>query len=144
MTWHLSSARPLAGRRHQVLPRLAGYHLGTDPQAAYRAATAAAIEAFAAPGALERTVHHPAGDIDGPTFAGVRIGDLTIHSWDLASAIGADDSLPLSLVEAVLASLEPMRPIIGSVGVFGAGPSDNLPADADSQTRMLDLAGRRP
>jgi uncharacterized protein (TIGR03086 family) len=127
-----------------VLPMLQGDQLGSDPLGAFQAATAAAIDAFAAPGALERAVHHPAGDIDGARYAGFRVGDLTIHAWDLARALGGDEALPDALVETVLASMEPMRPFIGSVGVFGPGPSADLPPDADAQTRLLDLAGRRP
>lgn len=135
----------MAGKTfEEILPSLAGDQLGADPLAAFEAATAAAIEAFASPAALDRQVHHPAGDMDGRTYIGFRIGDLTVHSWDLARATGGDESLPPALVEAVLAALEPMRPIIGSVGVFGTGPSGSLPDDADPQTRMLDLAGRRP
>jgi uncharacterized protein (TIGR03086 family) len=128
----------------EVFPRLRGDHLGSDPLAAFQAATSAAIDAFAAPGALDQIVHHPTGDIDGGTFARFRIGDLTIHAWDLSRAIGADDRLPSSLVEVVLDRLEPMRLVIGSIGVFGAGPSEDLPAGVDAQARMLDLAGRRP
>ena len=50
-------------------------------------------DAFAEPGALERTCHHPVGDIPGSQLLGFRIGDLALHAWDLARAIGADDTL---------------------------------------------------
>jgi len=135
----------LAGRPFpEVLPMLQSDHLGPDPLSAFQGATAAAIDAFAAPGALDRAVHHPAGEIDGAGYAGFRVRDLTIHAWDLARAVGGDEALPGALVETVLASMEPMRPFIGSVGVFGHGPSADLPPDADAQTRLLDLAGRHP
>jgi hypothetical protein len=37
-----------------------------------------------------------------------------------------------------------MAAMIGHVGVFGEGPSGNVPETAPLQTRLLDLTGRRP
>ncbi len=39
--------------------------VGTDPVATYKSAVRSVRAAFAEPGALERTVHHPVGDIPG-------------------------------------------------------------------------------
>ncbi|MCU0268248.1 MAG: TIGR03086 family metal-binding protein [Acidimicrobiales bacterium] len=128
----------------QALPFLGGLPLGDDPLATFRAGAEAQLAAFASPGALERTCHHPMGDLPGAEVAGFRVGDLTLHSWDLARAIGADEDLDAELVAAVYARLEPMAPMLDQVGVFGEGPSGAVGADAPLQRRLLDLAGRRP
>ena len=91
-----------------------------------------------------KTVHHPMGDIPAAQLFDFRIGDLLLHTWDLARATGGDELLPEDLVVRVYASLEPMEAIIASIGVFGAGPSGTLGPDADMQTRLLDFTGRRP
>lgn len=109
------------------------------------ATVAEAVErAFAAPGALDQTVHHPIGDVSGSQLLGFRVGDLTLHAWDLSRAIGGDESLDPALVEAVWSDLEPISSIIGSIGVFGEGPSGTVSEEAELQLRLLDLSGRRP
>ncbi|MEZ5142306.1 MAG: TIGR03086 family metal-binding protein [Acidimicrobiales bacterium] len=130
--------------RDEALGLLAGVDLGDDPVATFVAAAQAQLEAFRADGALERTCHHPAGDMPAAQIIGFRIGDLTLHAWDLARAIGADESLDADLVQEVWDGLQPLAPIIGQIGMFGDGPSGDVPEDAPLQVRMLDLVGRRP
>jgi hypothetical protein len=48
------------------------------------------------------------------------------------------------VVAVVATNIEPMRPFIGQVGMFGEGPSGTLDDNADAQTALLDLMGRRP
>ncbi|HXX90154.1 MAG TPA: TIGR03086 family metal-binding protein [Acidimicrobiales bacterium] len=116
----------------------------TDLVAAFEDSADRQETAFATPGALERTCHHPVGDIPGSQLLGFRIGDMDLHAWDLARAIGAEESLQPEVVEAVWASLSPMAAFIGETGVFGPGPSGMVPDDAPLQARVLDLSGRRP
>ncbi len=115
-----------------------------DLKAAFAAATAAEAAAFRAPGVLEDTVHHPIGDVSGSQLRDFRIGDYTLHSWDLSRALGDDVTLDDELVETVWGNLEPISSIIASIGVFGDGPSGSVSDDAALQLRLLDLSGRRP
>jgi uncharacterized protein (TIGR03086 family) len=118
-----------------------------DPERAlsqFEEVAQATEDAFAAPGTLERTVHHFIGDVAGLQVLGFRICDLTLHGWDLARALGHDESLDPELVEAVWTDLQPIAPFIGATGIFGAGPSGDVADDAPLQLRLLDLAGRRP
>jgi uncharacterized protein (TIGR03086 family) len=119
--------------------------LGDDPLAAFEDSSAAETEAFAEPGALDRTVHHPgAGDVPGAMLLGFRTGDYLLHAWDLARACGLDESLGADVVAATWDALEPMAAMIPSFGVFGSGPSGRVGADAPLQVQLLDLSGRRP
>lgn len=123
---------------------LDGDILGADAPAAFATAAAAERAAFREPGAMGRTVQHPAMDMPGAQLLGFRIGGLTLHAWDLARGSGGDETLDLELVEAVWAQLSPMAPFMAQTGVFGAGPSGMIGQDAPLQVRLLDLTGRRP
>jgi uncharacterized protein (TIGR03086 family) len=114
-----------------------------DPISACRSAVAAQVVRMQAVTDWEAIVHHPIGDVPAAQLLGFRFGDLTVHAWDLASAIGADTRLPADLVAVVYESLKPMETFIGQIGVFGEGPSGEVGDEADMQQRLLDLTGRR-
>jgi uncharacterized protein (TIGR03086 family) len=126
-----------------ALEFIAGLPVDHDASAQFAANAAAQLDAFRAEGAAERICHHPMGDMPGAQVVGFRIGDLTLHAWDLARSTGGDERLPDVLVEQVWADLEPMASMISAIGLFGDGPSGTVPDDASLQTRLLDLAGRR-
>ncbi|MBW3669068.1 MAG: TIGR03086 family protein [Actinobacteria bacterium] len=117
--------------------------LGDDHVGAFVSARDAMVSALREERALERTCHHPIGDIPGAQLLGFRIADHTLHAWDLARAIGADEQLDPDLVAAVWQGMQPLAPFIGSMGLFGSGPTGEVPEDAPLQARLLDLAGRR-
>lgn len=75
---------------------------------------------------------------------GFRICDAVLHAGDLACSIGADDRLHDMLVEAVRERLSPPAPVIGQMGIFGAGPSGTVREDAPLRERLLAPTGRRP
>lgn len=113
--------------------------------AAWTRNAATEVDAFARAGALEQTVVHPeAGEMPGAQWLGMRVGDYLLHAWDLARATGGDEALDADLVAGVYSHLEPMRPFIAQLGIFGDGPSGHVADDAPLQTRLLDLTGRRP
>jgi uncharacterized protein (TIGR03086 family) len=114
-----------------------------DSNADYLAATKAQQAAFDEAGALGRTVDHFIGPVPAARFLGMRTGDLLIHSWDLARAIGADERLPEPLVRAGLAIYEPMADRLAASGMFGSGAQGAPPAQTP-QDRLLQLTGRRP
>ncbi|MGA2835314.1 MAG: TIGR03086 family metal-binding protein [Acidimicrobiales bacterium] len=91
----------------------------------------------------DAVVHHAIGDVSASQLLGFRIGDLALHAWDLATAIGADSRLPEELASYVYDAMAPMEPFIGSLGIFGEGPSGTVDEGADVQRRLLDLTGRR-
>lgn len=121
--------------------RFAGDQLGDDPVAAWADASAAAREAFAAPGALRRSVELSYGRRPAEGYCQEMTMDLTVHAWDLARAIGADEQLDEELVSDVLAFIEPQVDQLVGTGLFA--PPIEVGDGADTQTRLLALLGRR-
>jgi len=118
--------------------------LPDDYMAEFEAGADAQAAAFAAPGAMDRVTEHPAGDFPVPMLLGFRIGDYSVHAWDLARAIGADEHLDDALVEHVWENIGPAAPLLAASGRFGDGASGELNDAAPVQTRLLDATGRRP
>jgi uncharacterized protein (TIGR03086 family) len=117
--------------------------LGDDAVAAFDKEADDVAAAFAEPGAFERVIPHPSGiDMSPARLLGFRIGDYALHAWDLARAIGADETLDAALVQHVWNTLSPMATTIAGTGVFGTGPTRPLSDDAPLQDRLLDLTGR--
>ena len=108
-----------------------------------RRALAAQFAAMTSAVDLEQMVHHTVGDISVRQLFDFRIGDLTLHAWDLARALSISDELPDELVEHVYDVLLPMEAFIGDIGVFGTGPSGAIKPDSTTQAKLLDLTGRR-
>lgn len=117
---------------------------GDDAMELFRAAGTELEQRLAQPGAMERVVHHPIGDVPGAMLLGFRAGDCTYHAWDLARAIGQDEELDPEVVAALWAIAVPSAARMQASGRFGAGPSGDVGEDAPLQERLLDLVGRRP
>jgi uncharacterized protein (TIGR03086 family) len=72
----------------------------------------------------------------------VCIGDVLVHTWDLARATGLDETLDAAEVHGMLAGMEPMDEMLRSSGHFG--PRVEVPDTADEQTRLIAFTGRHP
>ena len=57
--------------------------------------------AISTPGALDRTIAAPFGEVPGETFARFVVLDGLVHGWDLATATGQPYDPPAELVAAV-------------------------------------------
>jgi uncharacterized protein (TIGR03086 family) len=69
-----------------------------------------------------------------------QVADVTIHAWDLARAVGADESLDDELVRAVWSVFEPQKDTLEASGLF-ASPVP-VADDASLQSRLLAITGR--
>ncbi len=67
--------------------------------------------------------------------------DVLIHGWDLAEASGQDTTLDPALVKACLEVVEPQVEAFRAAGAIG--PAVPAAPEADPQTRLLALLGRR-
>lgn len=123
--------------------------LGADPLEAFVASARACAEAFAAPGALDRTLDHPLGQLVGRRALAVRTTDTVVHTWDLARAVGDDDRLDPDLVAWIDAHLHEIyagmaeSPVAASTTHrFFAAPVGDVAADSSIQDRLLHIFGR--
>lgn len=93
--------------------------------------------------ALQGTMSHPEmGEVPKGMMFGIMTSDLLVHSWDVARAVGADESLPEAAVEATFTGLQKMpEPMLRSEGRFG--PAVASAEGADTQTQMLNFLGRQ-
>ncbi len=131
------------GSREEGFAAMLG-DMDDDLGAAFASAADALAAEFATPGALERVVHHPGGDVPGMQLLRFRVGDYTYHAWDLARATGQDETLDPVVVEAVWSAMQGRHERMLASGMFGTGPSGEVGDDAPLQDRVLDMTGRRP
>ncbi len=122
-------------------PAVIAEELATDAPAVWQRDAEAAHAAFATPGALQRTVRLSYGDSDAASYCQEMISDLVVHTWDLARGIGADERLDPELVDLVYEITAPRAGQLAESGLFD--PPVPVSDDADPQTRLLALFGRR-
>jgi uncharacterized protein (TIGR03086 family) len=67
---------------------MGGDNLGDDYKASFRAATARAMEVFRQPGALDKQVRLPFGEMPAAVALNIGIFDVTTHATDIARATG--------------------------------------------------------
>lgn len=132
----------LAGQTlEQVGNRFDGDQLGADPVAVWDQAAAAARATLTGPRAIDRTVHLSDGDRPASAYCEEMTADLLVHAWDLARAIGGDEALDPELVDLVYQRTLPYAERLAESSLFA--PPVPVGADADAQTRLLALFGRR-
>jgi uncharacterized protein (TIGR03086 family) len=142
LTYEQSWAVPLLAGRSlaEVGDRYDGDLLGADPVGSWTAAAAASAAAFNAPGALARTVQLSYGDTPASSYCGEMTLDLAVHGWDLARAIGADETMDPEIVTLCTVHLEPIVDQWQGAGIF----ADRIDQPGtDPQTRLLGMTGRK-
>jgi uncharacterized protein (TIGR03086 family) len=70
------------------------------------------------------------------------MGDILVHTWDLARAAGLDESLDATEVHRLFEGMEPIDELLRNSGHYG--PRVSVPDDADEQTKLIAFTGRRP
>lgn len=88
----------------------------------------------------EKTVQLSYDTVPVHEYLREQVADVTIHTWDLARAIGADEHIDDELVDAVWSVFEPQRDTLEASGLF-ASPVP-VPDDAPLQVRLLAVTGR--
>ena len=124
----------------QVGSRFDGDLLGSDPHASYDDAVSAAVAALNSPD-INETVQLSYGETPAHEYVAQMTCDFVVHSWDLARGIGADDTLDPDMVQWVDDIARPQAAMLAASGMFA--PAIDVPADADPQTKLLALFGRR-
>jgi hypothetical protein len=94
------------------------------------------------PTALTEPLHLSSGPEPAAEYLTQVFADLLIHTWDLARAGGADDTLDPDLIAPCASWFAGVADLCRQTGVVGARPV--VPATADPQTRLLAEFGRAP
>jgi uncharacterized protein (TIGR03086 family) len=118
---------------------LDGDLLGDDPKVAWDLSEKEAGEAVAGAD-LGRIVHVSYGNIPAKSYVNEVMTDLAIHGWDLARAIGADETIDPEIVDLLYDRLKPREEQLKASGMFG--PKVEPPPGADKQTQLLAVFGR--
>jgi uncharacterized protein (TIGR03086 family) len=114
-----------------------------DPKQAWRTSNDAMSDALAQPGALEKKVKSPMGEMPAELIVGRILSmEVLVHAWDLARATGGDEHLDQDAVAHTLEGIRPVGPMLRASGMFG--PEVEAPEGADVQTQLLCFLGRRP
>ena len=137
---HLWAPELLAGSTvEEVGDRFSGDVLGEDPKGAWVRAHSASQAAWASTPA-DKPVHLSFGTVPASEYAEQMLVDLTVHAWDLARGVGANERLPADAVTHSLGYVREHADEIAGSGAFG----EPVPTDsADEQTQLLALLGRR-
>jgi uncharacterized protein (TIGR03086 family) len=117
--------------------------LGDEPAAAFRTSADDLLAAFRGPGVLERAHTVPAGTLPGPAVVHLRIVEILVHGWDLATATHQPVPFPDEIVEPQMAFSEQL---LGKLpeGRRPFAPSRPAQDDAPAIDRLAALLGRTP
>jgi uncharacterized protein (TIGR03086 family) len=112
-----------------------------DPVGAWETARAAAQAALDDPSIAGREYDGGMGRMTLEATVGMfGIGDVLVHTWDLARATGLDERLDADEVHRLLVVMEPNDAMMRQGTAFG--PKVSCPDDADEQTKLLAFTGR--
>lgn len=126
----------------EVGDRFAADLLGADPVATAENAARAAVAAVADAVPAGRITHLSFGDTPADEYTRQLAADHLVHAWDLAVSIGADTTLPASVVAAVSAWFEEREQWYRTAGVIAERPP--VADHGDPQRRLLVAFGRDP
>lgn len=105
----------------------------------------AAVDEVLADGSfLSRQVTVPWGEVDGASAAASYIGELSVHSWDLAVATDRGDQLDPALAAAALPATRAKIPAEPRGGQVPFGPVVEVAEDAGPYEQLVAWAGRDP
>ena len=121
-----------------------GPSVDDDPVAAWQCLTDSIQTVLDDPQTAAARFSHPqAGDHSVPeAIAMFFLGDVLIHTWDVARATGGDEALDADEVHRMLSGIEPYDEILRTSGQYG--PRVAVPDDADEQAKLIAFMGRQP
>jgi uncharacterized protein (TIGR03086 family) len=129
--------------RGESVPEDGGDLVGDDHVAACAAMAEANVASWRADAALEGERAFPFGTFPAPMALMINVGEVAVHTWDLAKATGQDATIDPEVAELLLAfygsiPLDEFR----AHGAFG--PEVEIDATAPAADRMLALLGFQP
>ncbi|MEZ5410902.1 MAG: TIGR03086 family metal-binding protein [Acidimicrobiales bacterium] len=115
-----------------------------DPAGAWAAVARTLQAALDDPAVAARTFDAgPPGELRIDTAIGMLVlGDVLVHSWDLAVATGQHADLDERMAAEMLAGMEPIDELLRGSGHYG--PRVPADPDADAVSRLVAFTGRDP
>jgi uncharacterized protein (TIGR03086 family) len=112
------------------------------PEAALAAAATANLASWRSPGAFDGARAFPFGTFPADAAVMMNLSEVTVHTWDIATALGADTTMDPEVAKMLdefygAISLDPYR----AHGAFGA--EITVDPSASHQQRLLAQLGRR-
>lgn len=92
--------------------------------------------------AIEFDVGPPGRMTVARAIAMLVVGDVVVHTWDLARATGLDETLDPVVASEMLAGMQPIDDLLRRSGHYG--PKVEVAADADLAVRLIAFTGRDP
>jgi len=122
----------------------AGPSVDDDPLGAWRTMSDGIQSVLDDPEVESRTfAHGMAGTHPLDQAIGMFImGDVLLHTWDLARATGLDEALDPVEVAGMYEGMLPLDEMLRQSGQYG--PRVPVPDDADVQTKLIAFVGRQP
>jgi uncharacterized protein (TIGR03086 family) len=120
---------------------MSGDNVGDDPKGAWGTASKRALAAFRLPGAMDKIVKLPFGEMPAPIALNIANFDVATHAVDLARATGQQVGDTQLLEDALALAHQMLSSDLRVPGVFG----DEQPcaAGAPVDDRLLAFAGRK-
>jgi uncharacterized protein (TIGR03086 family) len=117
-----------------------------DVMAAFADGSKKAIDAFSAPGAMEKTLKLPFGEMPGAAFVMMAANDQFQHGWDLAKATGQTTALDPELAAQLLGFAKAAIPdaFRGPDGKAPFGPAVPVSGSANAVDQLAGFLGRAP
>ncbi len=119
-------------------------HPDDDWEEAFERVRAEVEHVWADDAVLDRTLTLPWAQMPGRDVLDAYTHELTVHSWDLASATSRLSKLDPDLGASALAWFETAMPVVSRDGEDRFGSAVDAPEDADVYTRLAAHTGRRP
>jgi uncharacterized protein (TIGR03086 family) len=115
-------------------------NIGNDPRTVHDNLSAELRTLFAQPGAGSIRAHHPMLTVSGAVLLRMRVAELAVHAWDIASTLDAASTIDNDFAAYILDRGAPILRAQRERGYF----ADVEPADpeAPAQARLLALTGR--
>jgi len=121
-----------------------GPSVDDDPVGAWTTLSAGVQELLNDPSTCALVITHPQAGTHrlDEAVAMFFVGDILVHTWDVARSGGLDETLDREVVHDMLVGMEPLDDVLRSSGQYG--PRVAVRPDADEQTRLIAFTGRQP
>jgi uncharacterized protein (TIGR03086 family) len=122
-------------------PPAEGDIVGDDPSRVFRDAAERTLTAWRKPGATQRTLSLPFGDLPGAMGIRINLMDAYVHGLDLAVATAQEEKVDPELSETALVLVPQMGLDARMPGLYG--PEVRCPESVPAHRRLLAFLGRQ-